>query len=174
MASLVLFGLPWWFSGKESACQCRRCGFLPWVRKIPWRRKCNPLQYYCLENSMDRGAWWALVHGVTKEPATTQQLNKTGPARSFAELMWFLMSQVFTWLLCGKSILKNRCVEVCLKNILDKQSLKNPFTSPRGRVSLPGFVAQQFVSIITINSLDGKAEELLDLDNNGQGDAENC
>ena len=32
-------GLPWWFCGKESACQCRRCGFNPWVRKIPWRRK---------------------------------------------------------------------------------------------------------------------------------------
>ena len=27
--------LPWWFSGKESACQFRRCGFNPWVRKIP-------------------------------------------------------------------------------------------------------------------------------------------
>ena len=32
-------GLPWWFSGKESACQCRRPGFNPWVRKIPWRRQ---------------------------------------------------------------------------------------------------------------------------------------
>ena len=32
-------GLPRWLSGKESACQCRRCGFHPWVRKIPWRRK---------------------------------------------------------------------------------------------------------------------------------------
>ena len=32
-------GLPWWFSGKESVCQYRRCGSDPWVRKIPWRRK---------------------------------------------------------------------------------------------------------------------------------------
>ena len=38
---------------------------LPWVGKIPWRRKCNPLQYSCLENPVDRGAWWAAVHGVT-------------------------------------------------------------------------------------------------------------
>ena len=38
-------GLSWWLSGKESACQCRRCWFDLWVRKIPWRRKCNPLQY---------------------------------------------------------------------------------------------------------------------------------
>ena len=32
-------GLPWWFSGKESACQCKRYGFNPWVGKNPWRRK---------------------------------------------------------------------------------------------------------------------------------------
>jgi len=35
-------GLPRWPSGKESACQCRRCGFNPWVGKIPWRRKWQP------------------------------------------------------------------------------------------------------------------------------------
>ena len=35
-------GLPWWLSGKESACQCRRCRFNHWVRKIPWRRKWQP------------------------------------------------------------------------------------------------------------------------------------
>ena len=34
--------LPWWFSGKESACQCRRHRFNPWSRKIPWRRKWQP------------------------------------------------------------------------------------------------------------------------------------
>ena len=62
-------GLPRWRSGKESPCQCRRCErhrFDPWVRKIPWGRKWQPLQYPCLENSMDRGAWRATVHGVTK------------------------------------------------------------------------------------------------------------
>ena len=41
---------------KESACQCRRHGFYPWVMKIPWRRKWqNPLQYSCLGNPMDMG-----------------------------------------------------------------------------------------------------------------------
>ena len=57
--------LPGGFPGKEPACQCRRHErhrFNPWVRKIPWRRKWQPLQYSCLENSMDRGAWWATVH----------------------------------------------------------------------------------------------------------------
>ena len=35
-------GLPWWLSGEESACQCRRCGFDFWVAKILWRRKWQP------------------------------------------------------------------------------------------------------------------------------------
>ena len=34
--------VPWWLSGKGSACQCRRHKFNPWVRKIPWRRKWQP------------------------------------------------------------------------------------------------------------------------------------
>ena len=38
--------------------------------KMPWRRHGNPLQYSCLENPMDRGAWWATVHGVTKRDTT--------------------------------------------------------------------------------------------------------
>ena len=45
---------------------CRRPGFNPWIGQIPWRRHGNPLQYSYLENSKDRGAWWATVHGVTK------------------------------------------------------------------------------------------------------------
>ena len=62
-------GLPWWLSGKESACQCRRCerlGFDPWVRKILWKRKWQPTLVSCLENSLDRGAWWATAYGVAK------------------------------------------------------------------------------------------------------------
>ena len=41
-------------------------GFGPWVGKIPWRRNDNPLQYSCLENSMDRGAERAAVHGAAE------------------------------------------------------------------------------------------------------------
>ena len=39
LAMRLLGGLPWWFSGKESACQCRRHRFDPWSRKIPWSKK---------------------------------------------------------------------------------------------------------------------------------------
>ena len=67
--------LPWWLSSKEPACQGSRCGFDPWVGKIPWRGNGSPLQYSCLENFMDTGAWWATVHGVAKESDMTQRLN---------------------------------------------------------------------------------------------------
>ena len=40
--------------------------FNPWVGKIPGRGNGNPLQYSCLENPMDRGAWWATVHRLAK------------------------------------------------------------------------------------------------------------
>ena len=68
-------GFPGGASGKEPACQCRRTKrqwFKPWVGKIPGRGNGNPLQYSCLENPMDREAWWATVHGGHKESDTTK------------------------------------------------------------------------------------------------------
>ena len=56
-------------SGKESTCQCRRCrrhGFDPWIRKIPWRRKWQPIPGFLPEKPKDRRAWWATVQRVTK------------------------------------------------------------------------------------------------------------
>ena len=55
-----------WLSGKEIYLQCRRYGFDPWVRKIPYRRKWEQLQYSCLENPMERRVWQAEIHRVTK------------------------------------------------------------------------------------------------------------
>ena len=67
--------LPGGARGKESVCQCRRCkrcGFDPWVKKIPWRSEWQPtiLQYSCLENSIDREAWQAIVHGIAESNMT--------------------------------------------------------------------------------------------------------
>ena len=53
----------------------KRRGFYPWVGKIPWGRAGNPLQCSCLENPMDRGAWRATVHGVTKRQTQMRQLS---------------------------------------------------------------------------------------------------
>ena len=39
---------------------------IPWLGRFPGEGSGNPLQYPCLENAMDRGAWWATVHSVKK------------------------------------------------------------------------------------------------------------
>ena len=62
--------------GKEPACQCRRCGFEAWIGKIPWRRAWQPLlQYSCLENPLNRGAWQATVHRVTENQTQLRWLS---------------------------------------------------------------------------------------------------
>ena len=52
--------------GKVSDCNAGDRGSIPGAGISPGGRNGNPLQYSCLENSMDRGAWWATVHGVAK------------------------------------------------------------------------------------------------------------
>ena len=47
-------------------------GFIPESGRCPGVGNGNPLQYPCLENPMDRGAWWAIVHGVAKELDMTE------------------------------------------------------------------------------------------------------
>ena len=52
--------------GKESACNAGDPDLIPGSGRYPGEGNGNPLHYSCLENSMDRGAWRATVHGVTK------------------------------------------------------------------------------------------------------------
>ena len=62
-------GFPGGTSGKEPTCQCRRlrgAGFIPGSGRSSGEGHGNPLQYSCLENSVDREAWRAIVHRVAK------------------------------------------------------------------------------------------------------------
>ena len=52
--------------GEESACNVGDLGSIPGLGRFPGGRHGNPLQYSCLENPMDRGAWWATDHGVAR------------------------------------------------------------------------------------------------------------
>ena len=61
-----LKGFPGGSDGKESAYTAGDLGLIPRWRRSLGGGHGNPLQYSCLENSMDRGAWWATVHGVAK------------------------------------------------------------------------------------------------------------
>ena len=64
-----------WLSSKESNCSAGDLGLIPGLGRFPGEGNNNPLQYSCLGNLMDRGAWWATVHGVSKESDTTKQLS---------------------------------------------------------------------------------------------------
>ena len=50
----------------------RDTGSIPGLGRSPGEGNGNPLQYSCRENPMDKGAWWATVHGVTKSQDTTE------------------------------------------------------------------------------------------------------
>ena len=58
--------------GKESVCNAGDPGSIPGSGISPGKGNGNPLQYFCLKNSMDRGTQWATAHTVGKELDTTE------------------------------------------------------------------------------------------------------
>ena len=72
----------------------RDSGSIPGLGKSPGGGNGNPLQYYFLENPMNRAVWWATLHGVTKEldttevPEHTQHKNKPGECRTPCRLQF--------------------------------------------------------------------------------------
>ena len=52
--------------GKESACNAGDLGLISGLGRSPGEGNGYPLQYSCLENPIDRGAWWTTVHGVAR------------------------------------------------------------------------------------------------------------
>ena len=62
-------GLPWWISGKDSACSVGDAGgvsLIPGLGRFPEEGNGNPLQYSCLGNPVDSGTWRAVVHGIAE------------------------------------------------------------------------------------------------------------
>ena len=66
MSSVSYLGFPGGSDSKESACNADHPGLIPGSGRSPGEGNGNPLQYSCLENSMNGGARWVTVHGVTK------------------------------------------------------------------------------------------------------------
>ena len=70
-------GLPRWLSGKASACNAGEVGLIPVSGRSPGEGNGNPLKYSSLENSMDRGAWWATVYGAANSQTQLSNLTTT-------------------------------------------------------------------------------------------------
>ena len=63
-------GFPGGSDGKESACSAGASGSIPGLGRYPGEGNDYPLQYSCLENPVDRGDWWAVIHGVAESDTT--------------------------------------------------------------------------------------------------------
>ena len=78
MVATWMAGLPRWLSDSlESACNAEDVGSIPCSERSPGEGNSNSLQYSCLENSMERGAWQATVHGVAKSQTRLRDLTTT-------------------------------------------------------------------------------------------------
>ena len=88
-------GLPYSSDGKESAYNAGDPGSIPRSGKSPGEGNGNPLQYSCLDNSMDRGAWRSSPWGC-KELDTTKQPTQTLPP-GWAAIYWVTKELDTTW-----------------------------------------------------------------------------
>ena len=70
-----MVGFPGDSNGEESACNAGDLGSIPGLGRSPGEGNGNPLQYPCLDNPMDRGAWQATVSGAAKSQDTAEQLT---------------------------------------------------------------------------------------------------
>ena len=66
VSTMTRLGFPGGSVSKESASNAGDPGSIAGLGRSPGEGNGSPLQYSCLENLMDRGAWWATIHGVTK------------------------------------------------------------------------------------------------------------
>ena len=73
-----IIGFPGGSEDKASTCNAGDSGSIPGLGRSPGEGNDNPLQYSCLENPMDRGAWGATVHGVTKSRTRLSDFTHTG------------------------------------------------------------------------------------------------
>ena len=79
-----------------NAGDIRNLGSIPWSGRSPGKGSGNPLQYSYLENPMDRGVWWTIVHGVTKSRTRLKQLHTHGFLRDWkVGNLWFLFNSYY-------------------------------------------------------------------------------
>ena len=95
-----MLGFPGGSDGKESACNVADPGSNPGLERFPGKGHHNSLQYSCLQNAIDRGAWWAIVHGVTESGTTEWQTLPEREGRNQLPTLCY-----FSWVIfCSSSV----------------------------------------------------------------------
>ena len=87
MGAIIVPRLPWWLSGKEPTCQCRRLGFDPWVGKFPWRRKWQPTPVFLPGESHGQRSLVGYGPWVVKT-WTRLRLNNNNHCPHFSQGSW--------------------------------------------------------------------------------------
>ena len=88
---MITLGFPDGSDGKESACNAGEPGLVPGWGRSPGEGHGHSLQFSCLENPMDRGAWWATVHGAGQAPHPWDS-----PGRNIGVGCHFLLQGIFS------------------------------------------------------------------------------
>ena len=120
--------LPRWFSGKESACQCRRCrrlGFHPWIRKVSWSRKWQPTPVFLPgkshgQRSLAGYSPWG-PKKVKHDLATQKQQQQQQQASHIYSILQFLHLIIkisATWSACFVELLGRASGIIHMKNFL--------------------------------------------------------
>ena len=91
------------------ASDTRDAGSIPRLERSPGGGHENPLQYSCLENPMDRGAWRATVHGVAKSWTQLKQLSRHTCMHMYV-CVYILFSQLFPIIVCFNILNIDLCV----------------------------------------------------------------
>ena len=164
-------------SDKEPTCQHRRCRrpfLIPGSGSSPEQGYGNPLQYSCLENSVDRGAWQATVHGVTKSwTKLSMHRHEQGEANSLLtslhaniysqkwvhttlsalEPFWASASSSLKW--ARWVVLVTKLIITCKipnKHSINKtQLITQQYRSPLRTCYMPDTVHKSFTSVNSIN-----------------------
>ena len=139
----MILGLSQWLSSKESACNAenaRDTGSIPGLERVPWRRPWQPTPISCLENPVDRGAWQATVHRVTKSWTLLKQLRIHAQmmlrGRLYVQSAW---KNLLTWWPIPRSMFcKPESPEILLakKNVNGPVSLKRLILYPSWRFTM--------------------------------------
>ena len=105
----------WWLGSKESACNAGDMGSIPGSGRSLGEGNRNPLQYSCLENPKDRGAWHAAGYGVTKSWTWLKRLNWTESdwARKHASVSSYPPQKSFG--VCGLSLCRLALMSVSMQ-----------------------------------------------------------
>ena len=158
---IIFMGFPRSSVGKESACNAGDLGLIPGVGRSPGEGNSNPLQYYCLENPMDRGAWQGTAHGVAR--VRHDLATKPPPSTMFIGRDKDDIGKVWQGILQGVSKIWQKRIPAAAKSLQSCPTLCDPTDGSPPGFPVPGILQARILEWVAISfsnlvpSLHGKS-----------------